>query len=192
MRQNTGKEKKIRVNEEINVDKVRLIDNEGAQVGIVSINDAIRMANEANIDVVEISPRETPPVCKLMDYGKYKYQESKKRQKFKIGKKQTDTKEIKFRLSIGSGDYQTKLRNAIRFLGDKDNVKAVLTLRGRENSKKELAKETMQKFLTDLTEHADIDKDMNFEGNRLMVILKPKNTNKKAPKTNDDNQKEIY
>ncbi|MBI2509928.1 MAG: translation initiation factor IF-3, partial [Betaproteobacteria bacterium] len=127
-----AQEKEPRINSEITAAEVRVIGAAGEQVGVLSIAAANKMAEEAELDLVEIAPTAAPPVCRIMDYGKYKYRESKKRHEAKLKQKQIIVKEIKFRPGTDEGDYKIKLRNLIRFLEEGDKTKVTLRFRGRE------------------------------------------------------------
>ena len=164
----------LRVNRDITVSEVRLIGSDGKQAGIVTIEQALNLAAAADMDLVEISPTAKPVVCKILDYGKYKYRESKKRHEARVRQKQVEVKEIKFRLIISTADYQVKLRNALRFLQSGNRVKVSLWFRGREISKSHLGFERLKKFFDDLSEHADIEQEPNIEGKRLHMLLGPK------------------
>src|SRR5699024_7243109 len=130
-------EKQTRINADIRAPEIRLIDAEGEQVGIVSVPEALRKAEEAGLDLVEISPNAKPPVCRLMDYGKFRYQEQKRQQEARAKQKIVQLKEVKFRPATDEGDFQVKLRNVKRFLADGDKVKVSLRFRGREMAHQE-------------------------------------------------------
>lgn len=153
---------------------MRLIGDDGQQIGVVSTADAQNRANALNLDLVEISPDARPPVCKLLDYGKYKYRESKKRQESRSRQKQVEVKEIKFRLSTGEADYAVKLRNAIRFLTEGNRVKAMVAFRGREIAKQSLGAERLKRLRDNLSEVAEVERGPNLEGNRLQIYFMPK------------------
>lgn len=135
---------------------------------------ALRMAQEQKMDLVEIAPQAKPVVCKILNYGKYKYRESKKRHEARVKQKAVEVKEIKFHLIISRGDYEVKLRNAIRFLTNGNRVKTTLWFRGREVAKQSIALERLKEFATDLADHADIEQTPNLEGKRLTMLLVPK------------------
>ena len=135
---NIAQEKPQRLNSDINVPEVRLVGVEGEQLGIVLIADALRMAEEAEVDLVEIAPTAKPPVCKMMDFGKFKYREAKKAHETKLKQKQIQVKEVKFRPGTDEGDYQIKLRNLIKFLEEGDKAKVTLRYRGREMEGRQL------------------------------------------------------
>lgn len=165
-------EKKTRLNREINVREVRLIDAEGEQVGVVSTREALEMAAESGLDLVEISPNAVPPVCRIMDYGKLLYEQSKQKKERK--QKRTQIKEIKLRPGTDDGDYQVKLRNLIRFLEEGDKVKITLRFRGREMVHQELGVQMMDRLKIDLVELAVIEQTPRLEGRQMVMMLGPK------------------
>jgi translation initiation factor IF-3 len=155
-----------------------LIGVEGEQIGIVSLASAIRMAEEAEVDLVEIAPTAKPPVCRLMDYGKFKYQESKKRHEAKLKQKQIQVKEVKFRPGTDEGDYQIKLRNLIRFLEEGDKAKVTLRFRGREMAHQEFGVKLLERVRTDLDPYGVVEQFPKLEGRQMIMVLSPK---KKPP-----------
>ncbi|HEX9584794.1 MAG TPA: translation initiation factor IF-3 [Gammaproteobacteria bacterium] len=167
-------EKKNRVNDEINVDSLRLIDEEGAQVGIVSRVEALQLAEERGFDLVEISPAADPPVCRLMDYGKFLFQQNKKRQAAKKKQQNIQVKEVKFRPGTEEGDYQTKLRNLKRFLKHGDKTKVTLWFRGREMRHQELGLKLLERVEADLEELAKVEQFPKLEGRRISMVLSPR------------------
>jgi translation initiation factor IF-3 len=165
---------RARVNEQITVQEVRLIDAEGNQQGVVRIKEALRAAEEADLDLVEISPTAIPPVCRVMDYGKYLFEQSKKQAEAKKKQKQIQVKEIKFRPTTEDGDYQVKLRNLMRFLDHGDKVKITLRFRGREMAHQELGMRIMERIVADTNEVAVIEQQAKREGRQLLMVLAPK------------------
>lgn len=166
---------RARINEKItNVQEVRLIDFEGNQAGIVSIREALRAAEESGCDLVEISPTAKPPVCRIMDYGKYLFELSKKQAEAKKKQKQIQIKELKFRPTTEEGDYQVKLRNLIRFLNHGDKVKITLRFRGREVAHQELGMKILERVQRDMAEHAVVEQHAKREGRQLLMVLSPK------------------
>ncbi|WP_115332107.1 MULTISPECIES: translation initiation factor IF-3 [Legionella] len=165
---------RARVNEQINVPEVRLIDDEGNQMGIVSTREALRAAEEGGLDLVEISPSARPPVCKIMDYGKFLFELSKKQAEAKKKQKQIQVKELKFRPTTETGDYQVKLRNLIRFLQNGDKVKVTLRFRGREMAHQEIGMKLMERLQQDTAEYAVIEQHAKREGRQLLMVLSPK------------------
>lgn len=154
--------------------EVRLIDAEGEQVGVVSIDRALEMARYASLDLVEVSPNVKPPVCKILDFGKYKFQQSKKNALQKKKQKQVQVKEMKFRPGTDIGDYQIKLKKVAGFLERGDKVKISLRFRGREMQHKELGMDLLQRVKADLEEVAAVEQEPKFEGRQMMMVLAPK------------------
>ncbi|MBK7661417.1 MAG: translation initiation factor IF-3 [Betaproteobacteria bacterium] len=170
-------DKAVRINGEINAPEVRLVGVEGEPLGIVSITEAMRMAEEAEIDLVEIAPTAKPPVCRLMDYGKFKYKESKKAHEAKLKQKQIQVKEIKFRPGTDEGDYQIKLRNLLRFLSDGDKTKITLRFRGREMAHQELGVALLKRVEADLAALGQVEQWPKLEGRQMVMIIAPKKKN---------------
>jgi len=153
---------------------VRLIGAEGEQIGVVSIEQAQSLAEEANLDLVEISPQAEPPVCKVMDYGKFKFEEQKKRQAQRKKTKQIQVKEIKFRPGTDIGDYNVKLRNLVKFLTEGDKVKVTLRFRGREMAHQELGRDLLKRVEEDLRELGSVEQFPKMEGRQMVMVLAPK------------------
>ncbi|EGZ46411.1 translation initiation factor IF-3 [Neisseria wadsworthii] len=169
-----AQEREARINGEITAKEVRLISGSGEQLGIVSLRDALAMSEEQDVDLVEISPTAKPPVCKLMDFGKYKYEQSKKRDEAKKKQKQVQIKEIKFRPGTDEGDYQIKMRNINRFLEDGDKVKVTLRFRGREMAHQEFGAQLLERVKEDLAEVATIEQFPKMEGRQMVMMIAPK------------------
>ena len=146
----------------------------GEQVGVVSLATANKMAEEAELDLVEIAPTAQPPVCRIMDYGKFKYRESKKRHEAKLKQKQIIVKEVKFRPGTDEGDYKIKLRNLIRFLEEGDKTKVTLRFRGRELAHQEFGIRLLERVRGDLAEHGVVEQWPKMEGRQLVMVLAPK------------------
>jgi len=163
-----------RVNEYIAVDSVRLIDGEGEQVGVVAIDRALEMAAETGYDLVEISPGAEPPVCKLMDYGKFKYEAQKKAAVARKKQKTIDIKEVKFRPGISRADYDVKLRNIRRFLDDGDKVKITLRFRGREMVHQDLGMKVLMRVRDDLEEISKVEQLPKMEGRQMTMVVSQK------------------
>ncbi len=155
---------------------IRLIKEDGSQGGIVSRDEALQAAKDAGVDLVEISPNAEPPVCKIMDHGKFTFQKTKKNAQSKKKQKRTQVKKIRIRPMIEDGDYQVKLRNLIRFIQDGDKVEISLRFKGREMTHKELGMELLQRLKLDASEHADIEREPKFEGRQMFMVLVPKKT----------------
>jgi len=153
-----------------------LIGLNGEQIGIVNLDAANKLALEAEVDLVEIAPTAKPPVCRLMDYGKYKYQEAKKRHEAKLKQKQIQVKEVKFRPGTDEGDYQIKLRNLIRFLDEGDKAKITLRYRGREMAHQEFGVKLLERVRTDLDPYGVVEQWPKMEGRQMVMVLSPKKT----------------
>jgi len=164
----------MRINGEIDAPQVRLVADDGEQLGVVSIREALSKAEEAELDLVEIAPQAVPPVCKIMDYGKYKYHEQKKQHEAKLKQKQIQVKEIKFRPRTDDADYQVKLRNLIRFLTDGDKTKITLRFRGREMAHQEFGYDLLKRVEQDLLEHGVVEQFPKMEGRQMVMVLAPK------------------
>jgi len=161
---------------------VRLIGVEGEQIGIVTLAVANALAEEAGIDLVEIAPTAQPPVCRLMDYGKFRYQESKKKHEAKLKQKQVQIKEVKFRPNTDEGDYNIKLRNLIGFLEEGDKAKVTLRFRGREMAHQEFGIRLLERVRDDLLQHAVVEQFPRMEGRQMVMVLSPKKKEVKVAK----------
>ncbi|WP_081619531.1 MULTISPECIES: translation initiation factor IF-3 [Vitreoscilla] len=169
-----AQEREARINGEITVREVRLISNTGEQLGVVSTRQAMALAEEQDVDLVEISPNATPPVCKLMDFGKFKYEQAKKRDEAKKKQKQVQIKEIKFRPGTDDGDYNIKMRNIVRFLADGDKVKITLRFRGREMAHQQLGAQLLKRVQEDLVEVGAVEQFPKMEGRQMVMMVAPK------------------
>ena len=150
-----------------------MVGVDGEPLGIMSLNEAFAKAEEADIDLVEIAPQAAPPVCRLMDYGKFKYAESKRQHEAKLKQKQVQVKEVKFRPGTDDGDYNVKLRNLIRFLQDGDKAKITLRFRGREITHQELGLALLKRVEADLQEYAVVEQFPKMEGRQMVMVLGP-------------------
>jgi translation initiation factor IF-3 len=159
-----------------------LIGASGEQVGVVTIAAANKLAEEAELDLVEIAPTAVPPVCRVMDYGKYKYREAKKRHEAKLKQKQIIVKEIKFRPGTDAGDYKIKLRNLVRFLEEGDKTKITLRYRGREMAHQELGVRLIERVRGDLEPYSVVEQYPKMEGRQLIMVLAPKKGGKPGQK----------
>ena len=159
---------------EINAPEVRLIGMEGEQIGIVPLGEAQKMAETAEVDLVEIAPLAKPPVCKLMDFGKFKYREAKKLHEAKQKQKQIQVKEVKFRPGTDEGDYKIKLRNLTKFLEEGDKAKVTLRYRGREMAHQEFGVRLIERVRNDLEAIAVVEQWPKMEGRQLIMVLSPK------------------
>ncbi|MDA1107706.1 MAG: translation initiation factor IF-3 [Proteobacteria bacterium] len=166
--------KQTRLNEDITAAQVRLIGKEGEQIGVVPIEQAQQLALEAELDLVEIVPTADPPVCRVMNYGKFLFEESKKRHSAKKKQKQIQIKEVKFRPGTEEGDYQVKLRNLTRFLEEGDKAKVTLRYRGREMAHQELGVKLLKRIEADLVEIGVVEQFPRMEGRQIVMLIGPK------------------
>jgi len=162
-----------RLNDEIDVPQVRLVGADGEPVGVVTIEEAIDTAYDANLDLVEISPNAEPPVCRVMDYGKFIFEKNKQKAAAKKKQKQVHIKEIKFRPGTDTGDYQVKLRNLIRFLEDGDKTKVTMRFRGREMAHQEIGRDLLERVKKDLEEYGSVESFPKMEGRQMIMVLAP-------------------
>ena len=169
-----AQEREARINGEITAREIRLIGNEGEQLGVVILREAMALAEEHDVDLVEISPTAQPPVCKLMDYGKFKYEQSKKRHEAKQKQKQVQIKEVKFRPGTDEGDYQVKLKNLIRFLAEGDKAKVTLRFRGREMAHQDIGLALLKRVEADLVEVGTVEQFPRLEGRQMVMMIAPK------------------
>lgn len=165
---------KARINEEITLNEVRLVGKQGEPLGVVSISEAMEIAIQASLDLVEISPNAEPPVCKVMDYGKFLFEKSKTLKEQKKKQKQIQVKEIKFRPGTDEGDYQVKLRNLRRFLEAGDKAKVTIRFRGREMAHQEIGIEQLKRVRADLEDIANCESfPHRVEGRQMIMVLAP-------------------
>ena len=153
---------------------MRLIDAEGEQAGVVALNTAQQMAEDAEMDLVEVAPEAKPPVCRIMDYGKFLFEENKKRHAAKKNQKQIQVKEVKFRPGTEVGDYQVKLRNLTRFLNNGDKAKVTLRFRGREMAHQDLGMKLLKRVEQDLEDLAIVEQYPKMEGRQMVMVMSPK------------------
>ena len=165
---------KLRVNRQIRAREVRVIDSEGNQVDIMSLKNALNLAKEKNLDLVEVNPGSRPPVCKLLDYGKYRYEQSKKERMARQNRNIISLKEVKFRPKIDSHDYETKKRMVLRLLKGGDKVKVTLMFRGREVVYKRQGIDRMNQLAEEIKDQAVIERRAKAEGRNITMILAPK------------------
>jgi translation initiation factor IF-3 len=163
-----------RVNDEIGVPRVRLVDERGQMVGIVGRNEALTMAVDAGLDLVEIAPNADPPVCKILDFGKFKYEEQKKKNEARKKQKIIEVKEIKLRPSIDDHDYDVKMRSMVKFIGEGDKVKVTMRFRGRELAHQELGMDVLMRVKTDLDTLAKVEQMPRMEGRQMVMVVSPK------------------
>ncbi|MEE8148645.1 MAG: translation initiation factor IF-3 [Longimicrobiales bacterium] len=167
------KEQRIRVNEQIRISPVRMIDDEGGQVGIISIDEARAIATEKGLDLVEVAPEARPPVVKLMDYGKFKYEQQRAAKEAKKKQHNVQVKEVKFRPGIEDHDYEFKVRHARRFLDEGNKVKLTMMFRGRQVTHPELGRDVLQRVTTDLEDIAKVEMQPIFERRTMSMVLAP-------------------
>jgi translation initiation factor IF-3 len=166
-------EKLQRINREITAPEVRLIGSDGNIVGVVKLNEALRLAEEEETDLVEIAPNAEPPVVRVMDFGKFKYQEAKRLHEAKLKQKVIQVKEVKFRPGTDDGDYGVKLRNLIRFLEDGDKTKITLRFRGREMAHQEIGVKMLDRLKVDLEPYGQVEQFPKMEGRQMVMVLAP-------------------
>ena len=162
------------MNARINAKEVRLIASNGDQVGVVETSKALQLATDENLDLVEIVPNQSPPVCRIMDYGKYKFEQSKKAHSAKKKQKQTQVKEIKFRPNTEEADYQVKLKNLIKFLTAGDKAKITMRFRGREIAHQVIGRDFLERIQKDLEEQGIVEQMPSFEGRQMIMVMAPK------------------
>jgi translation initiation factor IF-3 len=164
----------VRRNEEINAPQLRVIAADGSQAGVMSRYDALQMASAAELDLVEVSPTAEPPVVRIMDYGKFLFEQNKKAHSAKRKQKQIQVKEVKFRPGTGESDYRIKLRNLTRFLTEGDKAKVTLRFRGREMVHQDLGRKLLDRVSSDLAPHAVIEQNPLMEGKQMVMVFAPK------------------
>jgi translation initiation factor IF-3 len=163
-----------RVNEEIDVPEVRLVNERGDMLGVVATRDALQQAEGAGLDLVEIAPQAQPPVCKLLDYGKFKYEAQKKKNEARKKQKTIDLKEVKMRPGIEEHDYQVKMRSMRRFLEEGDKVKVTMRFRGRELAHQELGARVLERVQEELDEMAKVEQLPKMEGRQMVMVMAPR------------------
>lgn len=163
-----------RVNDDINVPNVRVVGQDGAQLGILSLGDALAVAAEAGLDLVEVAPGASPPVCKILDFGKFKYAEQKKKSEARKKQKTIEVKEIKMRPNIDDHDYDVKLRNIRRFLDDGDKVKVTIRFRGREMAHQDLGMKVLDRVREEVDELSKVEQFPKLEGRQMVMVIAPR------------------
>ena len=163
----------MRINDDIRVREVRVIDENGQQLGIMATRDAVRIAEEHHLDLVEISPQARPPVCKILDYGKYRYEQQKREKEARKKQKVFEIKEVKLRPGIEDHDFDVKFKNAVRFLADGNKVKVTIMFRGREMSHPELGEVLLDKMAAQLGDTAVVEKKPKIEGRNMTMVVAP-------------------
>lgn len=169
--------KDFRINEEIRAREVRVVDGDGTQMGVMPVRDALRLAEEKQLDLVEISPAAKPPVCRIMDYGKYRYEQSKREKEAKKKQKIISVKEVKLRPNIEDHDFEVKAKNAVRFLKDGDKVKATIIFRGREIVHTQLGQQLLKRLAEYVKDFSTVERQPKLEGKNMIMILAPKQEN---------------
>ncbi len=164
----------MRRNDEIDAVEVRVIDSDGQQRGVLPLREAIEAAKDEGLDLVEVSPNVDPPVCRIMDFGKYLFEQNKKAQSARRKQKQVHVKEIKFRPGTDEGDYQIKLRKLVQFLETGDKTKVTLRFRGREMAHKELGAQLLARVRGDLEEYGTVEQMPQMEGRQMVMVMAPK------------------
>ncbi len=164
----------MQINEQINDSELRLIGEDGAQLGVMSAQQALELAEERGLDLVKIAPMATPPVCRIMDYGKYRFEQAKKEKEARKNQRQVETKEIRLSLNIDVADFNTKAKHAMRFLQEGNKVKVSIRFRGREMGHPEIGLETMNRFADACAELAAVEKPAKMEGRNMLMFLAPK------------------
>jgi translation initiation factor IF-3 len=166
--------KRVRRNSEINSPQIRVIGPNGEQVGIMAVQDALKSAESSGLDLVEVAPGAEPPVCRIMDYGKFVFEQNKKAQSARRKQKQIQVKEVKFRPGTEEGDYQVKLRNLIKFLTNGDKAKVTLRFRGREMVHQEIGAALLKRVQQDLQEHGSVEQQPLMEGRQMVMVISPR------------------
>lgn len=166
----------LRVNEEIRGREVRVVTSEGEQLGIMPVRDALRLAQERDLDLVEVAPTAKPPVCRIMDYGKYRFEQSKREKEARKNQHVVEIKEVRLGLNTDVGDFNTKVRHATRFLGAGNKVKVSIRFRGRELGHPEIGFEAMKRFAEACTEFGNVERSAKMEGRHMLMFLGPKPT----------------
>jgi translation initiation factor IF-3 len=172
--QRQGKSNRVNINQFIRAKEVRVIDPDGGQVGVISLRDALARAAEVGLDLVEVSPNADPPVCKIMDYGRFKYEQTKKQQEAKKKQSTFQIKEIKVRPKTGDHDLQVKIGHIRKFIGKQDKVKVTMVFRGREISLSGMAREQLKAIMEETREIAVVEQEPKFEGRTMVMILAPR------------------
>jgi len=171
---NIVQSKRVRRNEEISATQVRVIGANGEQVGILPIDEALASASNLALDLVEVAPNSDPPVCRIMDYGKFVFEQNKKAQSARRKQKQIQVKEVKFRPGTEESDYQVKLRNLVKFLSQGDKTKVTLRFRGREMAHQELGAELLKRVRDDLAEYGTVEQFPLMEGRQMVMVIAPR------------------
>ncbi|MFC4769579.1 translation initiation factor IF-3 [Effusibacillus consociatus] len=169
-----SRDQEVQINEEIRAREVRLIDEKGEQLGIVPLSKALDLAEERNLDLVNVAPTAKPPVCKIMDYGKYKFEQQKKEKEARKNQQVINIKEIRLSPTIDEHDFQTKLRNTVKFLQNGDKVKVTIRFRGRQITHTEIGKKVLERMINETSELALVERTPNMDGRQMIMILAPR------------------
>ncbi len=167
----------MRINEEIRAREIRVVSPEGEQLGIMPVRDALKIAQEKELDLVEVAPTAKPPVCRIMDYGKYKYEQSKRDREAKKKQKVMSMKEVRMTPKIEGHDFQVKARNALKFLQDGDKVKATVRFRGREIVHADIGRALLHDLAEEVKDYGVVEREPRVEGKHMIMILAPKQAN---------------
>ena len=165
------------INEEIRDREVRVVDQNGEQLGVMPIRQALSLADERELDLVKIAPQAKPPVCKLMDYGKYRFEQSKREREIRKNQKVIEVKEVRLSATIEDHDIDVRVKNAVKFLQDGNKVKVTIRFRGRQITHSEIGREVMRDFAERVKEYGNVDKQPTIEGRNMSMFLSPKDAN---------------
>ncbi len=168
--------KELQINEQIRDREIRVIDSDGSQLGIMPLKKAMELAEQKNLDLVKIAPQATPPVCKIIDYGKYRFEQSKREKEQRKNQRVVEIKEVRLSLNIDTHDFETKKNHALRFIAEGNKVKASIRFRGREMGHPELGQEIMKRFAEAMEEAANVERQPKLEGRTMLMFLAPKPT----------------
>ena len=166
--------KELQINEQIRDREIRVIDSDGSQLGIMPSKKAMELAEQKNLDLVKIAPQATPPVCKIIDYGKYRFEQSKREKEQRKNQRVVEIKEVRLSLNIDTHDFETKKNHALRFIAEGNKVKASIRFRGREMGHPELGQAIMRRFAESMAEVANVEKPPKLEGRTMLMFLAPK------------------
>ena len=164
----------LQINEQIRDKELRVIDSDGTQLGIMSLRQAMEIAEKKNLDLVKIAPQANPPVCKIIDYGKYRFEQAKREKEARKNQRVVEIKEVRLSLNIDTHDFETKRNHALRFISEGNKVKVSIRFRGREMGHPELGQEIMQRFAGAMSEVANVEKPAKLEGRTMLMFLAPK------------------
>ena len=164
----------LQINEQIRDKELRVIDADGTQLGIMSLRQVLEIAEQKNLDLVKIAPQANPPVCKIIDYGKYRFEQAKREKEARKNQRVVEIKEVRLSLNIDTHDFETKRNHALRFISEGNKVKVSIRFRGREMGHPELGQEIMQRFAGAMSEVANVEKPAKLEGRTMLMFLAPK------------------